>query len=157
MVTLFGGLSATTLAGRLATYLGKPTSLSQRGLAKQIGIPRTTLQDFLRSPEGRRAATVAKISNALTSKAAQVVTQMDRTARVDAPLFTRESLRALTRPVDASGASPLGFRFVVQDDRYASGLSTTITNMSALENPEDALGMVGDDTDAIVSVVWVYR
>jgi len=157
MVTRLGGLSATELAARLETFLakkigggGKPTS--QRTLAKRIGIPRTTLQDFLRDPERRRAATVGRIADALVSKAAQWVTEMDRTARVDAPLFTRDSLRLLSRPDGAQG-----FRFVVQEDRYASGLATTISNMNPNDSPADALGMVGDDEGSIVSVVWVYR
>lgn len=157
MVSLLGGLSAAGLAARLETFLGKKIGggggpISQRALAKQIGIPRTTLQDLLRDPSRRRPATIAKIAEALTSKAAQVTTQMARTARVDAPLFTRESLRGLSRPDNA-----MGFRFVVVDDRYPEGYATTITDMNPNSSPADALGLIGDDVDSIVSVVWVYR
>ena len=157
MVSLLGGLSAVNLAARLQNYLAKAGSPSQRTFATAIGIPRSTLQDFLRDPSTRRAATIARITGALESRAAQNLTNMPRTTRVDAPVFTRESLRALSRPTNAQGQDAVGFRFVTEDDRYSSGFSSTISNLNPNDTPADALGMVGDDPSAIVSIVWIFR
>lgn len=160
MVSQLLGLSAGALAARIETFLARPAAPSQRAFALQTGIARSTLQDLLRDPSKRRAATVENIFTKITSRAGQVTTQMVRTARVDAPLFTRDSLGAMGRPDNKEGLSPVGFRYVVHDETGSgreTGFATTALNSDPNATPLSALGMAGDDPDAVVSVVWVYR
>lgn len=154
MVTPSGGLSATEIAARLRGFLDRAvgaaqTPLSQRETFRRLGVPRTTVQDFLRDPEGRTARTVARIAQGLASPALQVARDNLRTTRVDAPVFTTESLRAMSRPDGARG-----FQFVYQTDQYDKGYGQTILSDLFNESPEDAVGLVPGGVDSVVSVLW---
>lgn len=154
MVTRPGGLSATELASKLRGFLDRKVgpdlgSVSQRELSRLTGLPRATVQDFLKDPERRRSSTIARIAAALESPALQITRNNLRTMRVDAPVFTRESLRALSRPDGATG-----FQFVYQTDQYDKGFGQTILSDIFNESPEDSIGLVPGGANNIVSVLW---
>lgn len=157
MVALNIAARAAALAEKLSTFLtqrevssGKP--LSQREVARLTGVSRSTLGYFLRDPERRSARTVANIEAALSSPALQFRHDGIRTTRIDAPLFTPDSIRSLSRPDGARG-----FAFVYRTDAYESGYGTTILSDVRSDDPEDALGLIpGLDAADIASVLW-YR
>ena len=154
MVSRFDPSRALNLAGRLQSFLdtrakaaGKPLSL--REIERLTGIPHQRLSDFLRAPERRTAATISAIEKGLARPALQFQVQRERTLRIDAPLFTAESLRGLSRPDVATG-----FQFVYNSESYGSGFGQTVLSDMAMDNPEDAIGLVPGGVDNIVSVIW---
>ena len=154
MVAHQGGLSATELASRLRSFLGRAvgsaqTALSERETIRRLGVPRQTVRDFLADPEGRRAGTIARIATALESPALQVARDNLRTTRIDAPVFTRDSLAAMSRPDNVRG-----FQFVYQTDQYEKGYGQTILSDLFNEDPEDLVDLVPGGAANIVSVVW---
>lgn len=96
---------------------------SQRDIARRTGIPRSTLGDFLRNPEGVSQRTVDRMAQLLDDPRLQVVDSGPnrRVAYVDAPRWTRESLGNLRIPDGASA-----FRVVTRTDesRYNGFRST---------------------------------
>lgn len=100
-----------TRGGRAVT--GGP---SQRALSELMGIPRSTIGDFLRNPGGRSAATVAQIYNAMTSARMQFQSApgaVNRVTYMDAPLWNRESIANMRPPRSSDGSPSPGARYVV--------------------------------------------
>lgn len=157
MVSPLGELSAIDLASRLRGFLGRKvgpdlTSVSQRELSRLTGLPRTTLQDFLKDPGRRRASTVANIAAKLQSSALQIVRTNLRTVRVDAPVFTRDSLRSVSRP-----NNPRGFQFIYaveENPDYPKRVGQTMFVDTFNANPEDYGHLVPGGEGNIVSVLW---
>lgn len=161
MVSPLRGLSAEELATKLNAFLETRAKvpgekLSLRRIEALTGIAHQRLSELLRvvrDPDfegnGPGSRSLARITDALSSPALQLPITRARTVRIDAPMFTPESLRGLSRPDGARG-----FQFVYGADSYETGYGQTTLSDLYNDNPEDAIGLVPGGVGNISSVVW---
>lgn len=125
-------------------------TMSQRELQRLTGLPRQTVQDFLRDPSRSRPGTVARIQQVLESP----VLQSDRlgvnTRRIDAPLFDEAVFDNLVRPPGA-----VAFRYVYEAQGYTTtGFATTDYVRDGRPGDEFSIGLVPGGADAVRRVIW---
>lgn len=155
MVSEFVVGRAAGLAGRLSAYM-EQYGISARGveaLSKEggaRGLAHQRISEILREPERRSSAMIQRLESVLKSPALHRTFEGSKTIRVDAPMFSAESLRGLERP---SGAT--GFKFVYESDAYPGGYGTSALSAYSADDPESALGLVpGGEVESIVRVIW---
>lgn len=127
---------------------------AQREIERRTGFAHQTLSDFLARPERARLKTVTTLNGLTTDPRLQVFYHKagSPVSYVDAPAFSRQSLRDLRTPDNARG-----FRFIVEtsDPEYQGVRSS---EWSADMDQLDSLAeVVPGGLDSIVRIVFDVR
>lgn len=125
-------------------------AMSQREFQRRTGMPRQTIQDFLRDPSRSRAGTVARILAAVESRPVRETRRGVTTVSVDAPTFTPGVLGDLVQPEGVRA-----FRYVYEAEGYTStGYATTDYVVGDSPGDAAALLLVPGGADAVRRVIW---